>query len=291
MKYIQLRKTRELGDLFNDTFAFLRNEFKPLMLGIALIGGIPFLLLAVPQVALIDTIMDWARTRIQSQIPIAPLSFTLILFGKLYFSSLIIAYVNVYLRAYIESHGAYRVDVATTIKKAFSVSIKSVFLTIIYGLLILIGLVFFVIPGIYVAVVFALCYSAALADRHSISESLNRSFELVKGNWWYTFLICIVLYVIMYVLNNIVSIPVLVTGLFEQLLHPESAIGIETNVGFWIASIFAEFASAFFLVILYLGLGIYYYSRVEAVDSVGLLEQIKGMGDSKSKVDDTKESY
>lgn len=291
MKYIQLRKTRELGDLFNDTFAFLRNEFKPLMLGIALVGGIPFLLLAIPQVALVDTVMGWAQNVGRGQFPFSPWLFALIILGKLYFFSLVVAYINVYLHLYLNSRGAHRVEVGAALKKAFSLSLKSVFITILYTLIMVVAFLFFVIPFFYVAVVFALCYSAALADRHSISESLNRSFELVKGNWWYTFLICIVLYVIMYVLNNIVSIPVLVTGLFEQLLHPESAIGIEPNVGFWIASIFAEFASAFFLVILYLGLGIYYYSRVEAVDSVGLLEQIKGMGDSKSTVDDTKESY
>jgi len=291
MTYIPLRKTRDLGDLFNDLFAFLRSEFKPLMMGIALVGGIPFLLLAIPQVALIDTFMGLARGGFQDSAQVTLGTFILILGGKLYFTSLIVAYVNAYLRMYLDSRGAYRIEMRQVLKVAFSKSPKAVVLTIIYGLITGIATLFFILPGIYVAVVFALCFSAALADDHSISSSLDRSSKLIKDNWWYTLLIYIVLYVIMSVLNNIVSIPVLFTGLFEQLLHPENVVGVETNVGFWIASIFAEFASAFFFVILYLGLGIYYYSRVEAVESIGLLEQIKGMGKNNSSEDEVKESY
>ncbi|WAC03224.1 hypothetical protein N7U66_06525 [Lacinutrix neustonica] len=42
--YIDFKKQRELGEIFTDTFAFIRNEYKPLFKSIIAIAG-PYLLL------------------------------------------------------------------------------------------------------------------------------------------------------------------------------------------------------------------------------------------------------
>jgi hypothetical protein len=52
------------------------------------------------------------------------------------------------------------------------------------AILILIGFIVFIIPGIYIAVRFTLASQAAVLERRSVTDSLRRSWNLVEGNWW-----------------------------------------------------------------------------------------------------------
>lgn len=57
-------------------------------------------------------------------------------------------------------------------------------LSIVSSLLILLGFLLFIIPGIIVAVWFTFVYFILVLDGKSIIESLKTSKSLVKGNWW-----------------------------------------------------------------------------------------------------------
>lgn len=65
-----------------------------------------------------------------------------------------------------------------------------------YALFVLIGLVLFVIPGIYVMILlyFAL-FNVILKDAKAW-ESLRRSKELVSGHWWHTAIVLFVIFIL-----------------------------------------------------------------------------------------------
>ncbi len=55
---------------------------------------------------------------------------------------------------------------------------------ILYGIIVLLGLIALIIPGIFLGVALYLFLYAIVLERVSAGQGLTRSWELVKGNWW-----------------------------------------------------------------------------------------------------------
>jgi len=60
-------------------------------------------------------------------------------------------------------------------------------ISLVYGLLALIGLVLLIIPGIIFGVYYCFAIYAALFENHKFEGSFGRSRELVRGYWWAVF--------------------------------------------------------------------------------------------------------
>jgi len=73
------------------------------------------------------------------------------------------------------------------------------------AILVLIGLILIIIPGIFIAVRFTVAAQAAVLERQSVTGSLRRSWQLVEGNWWRVFGIVIVVTILVGVLETIAS--------------------------------------------------------------------------------------
>lgn len=56
-----------------------------------------------------------------------------------------------------------------------------------YGVLVGIGFILFIIPGIYLAVRFAFVPQVIVLEGASIGQAFDRSTELVRGSWWRVF--------------------------------------------------------------------------------------------------------
>ncbi|MDQ3954522.1 MAG: hypothetical protein M3285_03115 [Actinomycetota bacterium] len=61
-----------------------------------------------------------------------------------------------------------------------------IWLSILYALLVIVGLVALIIPGIYLAVAFCVAVPALILEGHKGSKALGRSRDLVKDRWWPT---------------------------------------------------------------------------------------------------------
>lgn len=73
------------------------------------------------------------------------------------------------------------------------------------GIMVLIGLILLIIPGIYLAVRFTVAAQAVVLERQGVTDSLRRSWNLVEGNWWRTFGIVLVVAILVSVLERIVG--------------------------------------------------------------------------------------
>lgn len=290
--FIQLYKIRDLGDLFNDTFSFIRSQFKPLMIGVSLVAGIPYLLLGIPQVMILGDMTGLMEGIGSGTIPESFWLFVPIVFLRTYFSILLVSYLYSYLRAYKESGDGIGLNNGVIIGTAFRKSFKSVLLTFVLSILIGLAFMFFIIPGIYLAVLFTFCLPALLIDDYSFSASFKRSSDLVTNNWWYTLLIVIILGIIVGILGSIVQIPLVGFSFLKGILDPVESSTLSGDFSWlWVGSVIADFLSAFFSIVLYLGIGIYYCSRAEEIDGSGLLQEIDTMGTQKDSSDTIEERY
>jgi hypothetical protein len=70
------------------------------------------------------------------------------------------------------------------VMRGFAVVLPVIVIAIIFSLLMTLGLVLFIVPGIIVVVVFAVTVPAYVVERPGIIGSFRRSRELTKGNRW-----------------------------------------------------------------------------------------------------------
>ncbi|HIW47723.1 MAG TPA: hypothetical protein H9687_00365 [Firmicutes bacterium] len=98
----------------------------------------------------------------------------------------------------------------SAIKQSFARGFVVVPAVIVYILCVGIGLVFFVVPGLYLAIVFFFFEYAVILEEKGVFGSLKRSMFLVKGFFWKTALaaVCLFLmrYAASYVLNVVASL-------------------------------------------------------------------------------------
>jgi hypothetical protein len=82
-----------------------------------------------------------------------------------------------------------------------------VWLSILMGLGVTLGLVLCIVPGIWLAVAWSLAFVALVAEDLSGTKALSRSYNLVRGRWWATFGVLLIAFVLNWVVDQIVSIP------------------------------------------------------------------------------------
>ncbi|MGI5501101.1 hypothetical protein [Lentzea sp. CA-135723] len=85
--------------------------------------------------------------------------------------------------------------------------------TLLSGLVITIGLVLCIIPGVWLWVMFALVTPALVLERCGVGTAFGRSRKLVEGAWWRTFGILLLTVIIGAVIGWIVSLPFEAIGL------------------------------------------------------------------------------
>jgi hypothetical protein len=114
--------------------------------------------------------------------------------------------------------------------------------SIITGVLIVIGLIAFVIPGIIIAIIFSLVVPAIIIENTGALESLLRSRLLVSHRWLKTFGLLLLLYVIIGIVGILVGV-----------------ISIPFGIA---ATLVSSILAAFIAPILPIALTLYYYSMI-----------------------------
>jgi Membrane domain of glycerophosphoryl diester phosphodiesterase len=78
------------------------------------------------------------------------------------------------------------------------------------GLRILVGFLFFIIPGVYLAIAWSLTIPVVVLEGKGLSSALARSSELTKGHRGRVFIIYFLLLVLVYIVTILVQLPVMV---------------------------------------------------------------------------------
>ena len=105
---------------------------------------------------------------------------------------------------------------------------------IITGVLIIIGLICLIVPGIIIAIMFALVTPVIMIERVGALESLGRSRRLVSNRWGKTFvvfLLIVIIFVIIYAFANTIFGPLgpassIITSLIMTLIQPVLPIAL-----------------------------------------------------------------
>jgi len=113
-----------------------------------------------------------------------------------------------FIKSYIDTNGKPVFnDVKTNILQNFWKFIGLGFLVTIVTVF---GMVFCYLPGLYLGTVLSLATSIMVFENKSIGKTFSHSFTLINGQWWNTFGVLIVVWLLLVVLGQAFSIPALI---------------------------------------------------------------------------------
>jgi len=219
---IALYKVREFGDIFNVTFAFIKQEFKPLG-RVIMVFVLPFILIQ----GIVTAIFQTSYTSMLKNTDIftnglgtfwATFMSTYLLFiaVTIVVQTMIFSTIASYLKLYSKSENEITVgDVANEIKKYFFPILGAIIISFIITV---IGFVLCIIPGIYLGVSLSVFLIALVMEDKGIGDAFSRSFQLVKTQWWGTFLLLFVSVILLYIVIMIFQIPAMIFG-FTKVMH------------------------------------------------------------------------
>ncbi|MFT4203816.1 MAG: hypothetical protein QM610_07860 [Chitinophagaceae bacterium] len=281
---IQLRRVRTFGDTLNDVLQFLKQEFKPLMKGFFLICGI-FLLAAGTLAGLYyggaagiwSTILTGRNATYYSDtydsLGIFGVKYFMTLISILLVQLLVYTYVASYLKVYENNNEL----TSPTIEETWKIFRRNILPIVFYGIFlsILVGLgcLFCLAPGVYLGTVFSpFACIVVMEDDKSLGNVFNRCFSLIKDNFWP----CLGLYIVSWLLSSICAgiVSLVVGGVggvasYFTTKDIGSSLGIYTGV--------SQIFSAAFSIILYLAIGMQYFNMDEKRNGTGLMARIQNM--------------
>lgn len=263
---IDFRKKREVGEIINDSFQFLKQEYKPI-LGLIAIYVLPFMLLygagqVFLQMKLIDRI-DFTDTE-SLMANIGPVYTNILLYSLfgLFVQSLLIATFYSYIEVYVKK-GKGNFDLSEVKTLLYSNGLLALGAGITVYIIVLFGILLCIVPGIYFANTLSLTAMIFIFEKKGLGNAVMRSALMVRYNWWNTFLLNLIGIVIIWVSNMILSIPTMLTGISNNLLSGQQPSVMDYPQWYWIITGLISVISALLMIILYTFLAFQYFNLDE----------------------------
>lgn len=287
---IKFNQERDFGEIFNASIAFIRQELKPLgkavlifVLPILLIAAILTVFIGIEQQKIISA-MSVDNAAYMSN-PFAILGSTLkyslltLLAYALGITSLrctIYGYIKLYVTKGKDQFSLD--DVWLEIKKFFFPVLGS---SIVIGLIVGIGFVFCIIPGIYLGISLSLFYFAFMFENKGFSNAFGRSFDLTKQNWWLTLGLILVAYIIVYLITLLLSIPAIILGFksaFTSFKNLQEGTPMNFTTGYYILSSITNLINYILFSVPFVVIAFQYFSLLESKEKPSLQDKIDQIG-------------
>ncbi|MBD8388045.1 EI24 domain-containing protein [Dysgonomonas sp. BGC7] len=146
--------------------------------------------------------------------------------------------------------------------------------SILFSLLVGIGTIFCIIPGIIIYVYLGFYMYTYINEDLGIIDSFQRSFNLVKNNWWVTFGFGLIFGILFFIVSMIFSIPS-----YIAILGPTLDIEfLKSDIYMYVATLISSLGSFLLYPLLYMAMGILYYSHVAKLDGTDMDSEIENIG-------------
>jgi hypothetical protein len=323
---INYHQTRDFSSKMSVTFEFIRQNFKSLGKSILFIAGPPVLLASLLMGSFFQDMMSASmgasmrgdREAVSAifESPTFWLQILLVVVFIMTSTVATIATIYNYVLLYEEkrTNNVEVSDVWTRVRQTFGMYLGTAILTtllaiVVYTLLILpvvalamvspflifFGVIGVIVGAFYVGVSTSLIFIIRAYEKTGFFDSIIRSFRLVRGKWWSTFGLIVVLYLIAVVVSLIFEIPWYVISMVTTL-HSVGVEGME-KPGSTMQIAGLLFLSLYYLAQMllyslpYVGIAFQYFNLVERKEATGLISQIDSIGQSPAPAPPADEHY
>jgi hypothetical protein len=295
---LELQKIRDFGELITDTFIFIRQNFVPLLkcffifCGFFLLAGAIFS--AIQQGKLADQLNGFAVFRTDNRIrQTGPFG----MLGVEYFLSLLFVLLS-YIAMHVTVYSyicLYKVkgNVPPTPEEVWGYFkyffFKILGSGILLSLLLLVGFILCIIPGIYLYPIMALIFPIMIFENSSLGYAFNRSFRLIKDNWWLTFGTLFVVGIIVYFAAAAIVMPLTLLNYSSFFFHSKGGLHVSPAISMLTAIL--QHVSQVFYIIPMVTLSLCYFSLTENLDGTGLMERMGQLGSNRPDNNSPAEDY
>src|SRR3989454_117604 len=221
-----------LGEVISKTFELYRRDFAKYFVLFAIVGVIVQVVTTLAQQAFILPILPVNPTSQQLS------SWFAALFAAFFLLIGVILIVNIVFSAIAEGSAIKlaseqiakgQANLGASVKFAVSKLLSIWALSIIVGIIVFLGLIALIVPGIILAIMFSLALPVLLIENKGVTESMGRSRQLVSHRWAKTFGTFLVLGIIVLIASLIFSaitaplgiiIGPVVNGILSALYQP-----------------------------------------------------------------------
>ncbi len=277
-KAIPLRKVRDVGETISATFEFIRLNFKNLFKAILYFAG-PWYLISIAFLAAgasTGTGFFTENFNIYNSLSslfnvIATLVATLAIYC--------------YLRLYLEyDQDSSRISISEIKKLILKYIGPYILAGIIVGLIVGVGIVLLVFPGIYAIIALSLTFIVVVMERKEVFEAISRSHKLMKGYWWGTFGLVLLLTILQGIIVLGVMLPVgLALGLDKLFTLDPTVIYNISTTKLVISNTIEYFVTLIAQMLPIVGIALRYFSIVEDKEGKGIEEEIELMGSTETQ--------
>ena len=150
------------------------------------------------------------------------------------------------------------------------------------------GSLFFAVGGIYLYVLFSTVLVVAIREDLDISQAFSRNYELQKTQWWSTFGVVVLTWLLTMLLQWITSLPTFILIWTEEFT--DGTFTAESTQSPWSlgALLLAQLGAALTQIVPAVALVMHYYTLGERHDGTGILRRIEGLGETRVEA---KENY
>jgi len=290
---IEFKIKRDFGQVINDTFTFMRQNFKPLIktyflfCGLFVLAGM--LSMLTQQYKMVNIVNSIGNGRNVNRFGMGSVYgleyFLSIAFSLASYASMTVAILS-YITLYVQK--GRQVPGMDEVWAYFKYYFFRVFFSSIgLILLLVIAFVFCLLPGFYLFPFVAMTFPIMVMENGSLSYSFSRSFKLVKDNFWITVGTLLVMWIIVYACMSLIILPttlISMIGMFSgSTPHMSLALTMVSTV--------LQSLCQIFTIIPIITISLIYFSLLEKKESTGLMERIANFGDQEKPVDERPEEY
>jgi hypothetical protein len=281
---IELRRLRDFGETITDSFVFLKENFKPLFKALIVICGF-FILVSI--VSMVFTYLNTATmatnalnfgTRTYNSVSKQIFFIIAAFFGVfiVILTNAVIALVTLcYISIYLQKNNTVPLleEVWGYFKYYFFRVLGSgILLFFVFGL----GFCCCLFPGIYLSPVLSLIIPIIVIENCSFRYAWNKSFRLIKDNWWLVFGVIFIMFLIMFLAGFAANIPMNIFMQAKLFLSLKS-------LTLPLIIVFSVLRSVLLLayVLPSIAISLCYFNLEEEKEGTGLLNRIENLGKNK----------
>lgn len=290
---LEFKKRRDFGQVINDTFTFMRQNFKPLIktyftfCGLFVLASMAAMLMQqYKMVNVINTGIGNSYGQRSGLGYIYGIEYFLsILFSLATYASMsvvILSYIAIYVQ---KGNQTPTTDEVWGYFKYyfFRVFGNSLLLMLMLG----VAFLFCLVPGFWLFPFVAMMFPIMVIENGSLGYSFNRSFKIIKDNFWVTFGTLVVVWIIVTACMSLVVLPTSILNMVTMFTSKTPRMNVTLTM---ITTVLQSICQVFTIIPI-ITISLIYFSLVEQKENPGLMERISNFGNNEKPVDNRPEEY
>lgn len=277
VEYIELRRRRDLSDVIGTGFQFVRQNWKALYRPLVFICLPLYLVASLLFGNFFRTALDaGGRAAGPVMSGLGSMAIGYLCMGL----AVLLLYVMVYefMRWYMV-HQGLPPSTGELWREARGRLPSYLATGLLAGLITMAGMFLFVLPGIWLAIVFSVAFPVLAFERAGTGDSIGRSFKLVRGRWWLTFGLVLVLAFLVAFISYIIYLPFILLTSFGTMSGMQDPGAAASNMG-WFMTLFmlaAGVVNVLLQPLLLVPVGLHALSLMEEKEGAGLMQRVDEM--------------